>query len=64
MLRFYGFLCFFKTFAHEVDQMWFVLHETWHQTLFSIYFCVEVVTIENHSDMLEKYVLCFYFMDF
>ena len=43
--RFYGFLSFFGTFAHKVAQTWFVLHETWHTTLFGIYYCVEVVRI-------------------
>ena len=53
MLRFYRLLSFFATFAHKVDKTWFVLHETWHTTLFSIYYCTEVVRIENHSHMLE-----------
>ena len=38
---------------HKVAQTWFVLHETWHTTLFGIYYSVEVVRIENNSDMLE-----------
>ena len=32
---------FFGTFAHKVVQTWFVLDETWHTTLFGIYYCVE-----------------------
>ena len=52
-MRFYGFLSFLGTFAHKVDQTWFVLHETWHTTLFSIYYFFELVKIENHSHMLE-----------
>ena len=52
-LGFYGFLSVFGTFAHIVAQTWFVLHETWHTTLFGIYYCVEVVRIENHSHILE-----------
>ena len=55
-LRFYAFLSVFDTFAHKVAQTWFVLHETWHRTLFGIYYCVEVVRIENHSHMLE--IMC------
>ena len=51
--NFVGFLSFFGTFAHKVDQTWFVLHETWPTTLFSIYYSVEVVRIVNHSYMLE-----------
>ena len=51
---FKGFLSVFGTFAHKVDQTWFVLHETWHTTRFRIYYCVEVVRIENHSLMLEN----------
>ena len=46
----------FKRFCHfcaKVAQTWFVLRETWHTTLFGIYYCVEVVRIENHSHMLE-----------
>ena len=53
MLRFYAFLSIFGTFSHKVDQTWFVLHETWHTTLFGIYYFVEVVRIENHRHMLE-----------
>ena len=51
--RFYVLLSFFSTFAHKVAQSWFVLHETWHTTLFGVYYCVEVVIIENLSHMLE-----------
>ena len=47
------FLSVFGTFAHTVPQTWIVLHETWHTTLFGIYYCMEVVRIENHSHMLE-----------
>ena len=36
---------------HKVT--WFVLHKTWHTTLFDIYYCVEVVQIVNNSHMLE-----------
>ena len=53
MLQFYAFLTVFGTFRYKVAQTWFVLHETWHTTLFGIYYCVEVVRIENHSHMLE-----------
>ena len=52
-LRFYGFLSVVGTFAHKVAQTWFVLKETWHTTLFGIYYCVEMVRIENYSHMLE-----------
>ena len=34
-------------------QTWFVLRETWRTTLFRIYYCLEVVRIENHSHILE-----------
>ena len=44
---FQGFLVFFGTFAHKVAQTWFELHEIWQITLFVIYYCVEVVRIEN-----------------
>ena len=52
-LLFYGFLRLFGTFVHKVAQTWFVFHETLHKTLFGIYYFVEVVKIENHSNMLE-----------
>ena len=48
-----GFLSYFGHFAHKVTQTWFVLHETWHTTLFSRYYCIEAVRIENPSHMLE-----------
>ena len=38
---------------HTIAQTWFDLHETWHTTLFRIYYDVEVVKIEYHSLMLE-----------
>ena len=47
---------------YKVAQTWFVLHETWYTKLFGIYYCVEVVRIENHSHMLEIYVLSCNFM--
>ena len=55
-LRFLGFSSVFITFAHKVSQTWFVLHETWHTTLFGISYCVEVVRIENHCHMIE--IMC------
>ena len=42
-----------ESFAHIVSQTWFVLHETWHTTLFGINYGVEVVRIVNHSHMPE-----------
>ena len=48
-----GSLGLFGTFVHKVAQTWFFLHETWHTILFGIYYCVEVVRNENHSNMLE-----------
>ena len=48
-----GFFSFFGTFPHKVATTWFVLHETWHTTVYGIYYCVEVFRIENHSEMLE-----------
>ena len=53
MLRFYGILSFFWTFAHKEAQTWFVSHETWHTKLFGIYYCVEVFRIENNNHMVE-----------
>ena len=46
-------LSFFDTLGHKVAQTLFVLHETWHITLFGIYYCVEMVRFENNSHMLE-----------
>ena len=43
----------FGSFVHKDDQTWFVLHETWHATLFGIHYCVEEVTIVNRIHMLE-----------
>ena len=34
-------------------QIW---HETWHTTPFGIYYCVEMVKIENDSHMFE--IMC------
>ena len=53
-LRFYGFLWFFGTFMHNVDQTWLILHEIFYTTLFGIYYSVKVVRIGNHSHMLES----------
>ena len=52
-MRFYGFLIYFGTFAHKVAQTWFIMHETWHKTLFCIHYCVEVVGIVNLSHILN-----------
>ena len=52
-LRVWDFLSVFGTFTHKVVQTWFVLHETLHYTFFGIYYCVEIVRIENNSHMLE-----------
>ena len=57
-------LSFFGTFAHKVAQTWFVLHETWHTTLFGKYYCVEMVRTKNPSHMLQNYVLSCNFMRF
>ena len=47
-----GFEAFFGH-SHKVAQIWFVLHETWHTTLFVRYYCVQVVRIESNSHMLN-----------
>ena len=47
-----GFFSVFGTFADKVAQTFFVLHETWHTTVFGIYYCVEMVKIQNKSHML------------
>ena len=44
---------FFGNFVLKVAHCWFNLHETWHTTLFVIYYYVEVVRIEIHSHILE-----------
>ena len=48
-----NFAFLFVNFARKVGQTWFVMHETWHTTLFGIYYCVEMVRIDNNSHMLE-----------
>ena len=54
LLHFKGFFfIFFDTFAYNVVQNFFVCHETYDTTLIGIYCCVEIVTIENNSHMLE-----------
>ena len=55
-LRFYAFLSVYGTFAHKVAQTWFILHETWHRTLFCVYYCFEVDRIKNQLYMLE--IMC------
>ena len=52
-LRIFGFLNVFCTFSHKVVQTYFVWHETWHTTLFGIYYCVEIVRIDKNSHMHE-----------
>ena len=42
---------------HKLTQTWYDLHETWNTKIFGVYYCVEMIRIENHSDMLENYVL-------
>ena len=44
---------FCGTFSHKVVQTWFVLHETWQETLFGICYCVEMVRVETNSNMLK-----------
>ena len=48
-----GFFNIFDTFAHKIAQTSFVLRETWRTILFDIYYCVEVLRTENHSQMPE-----------
>ena len=50
---FKGFLAFLAFLHIKVAQTRFVSHETWHTTLFGIYFCVEVVRVVTHSHILE-----------
>ena len=42
-LSFRGFVSVFGSFSHKVVQTLFVSHETWHTTLFGIFYCVEMV---------------------
>ena len=62
-LRLYGFLSFFASFARKVNQTWFLLHETWHTTLFSIYYSIEVVIKKLYS-YARNYELSCDFMGF
>ena len=43
----------FDTCSPNVVETWFLLHETWHTTQVFIYFCVEMIRIENNRDMLD-----------
>ena len=45
---------------HKVAKTWFDLHEILHITLFGIYYCVEMVRIEYHSDIAILSVLSFF----
>ena len=47
------FLSVSNSFNHKVVQIWFVLHETWYITQVGIYYCIEMVRIENNSHMIE-----------
>ena len=57
------FLTFFNRFwpfSHKVVQAWFVCHETWHTTLFGIYYCVKIFGIQNNCHMLDiTYLVAF-----
>ena len=57
-MRFYGFLSYIGLFAHKVAQTWLRLHETWHRTLFDIYYCVDVNSIENLTHIID--ITCFF----
>ena len=53
-LRFcFVFLIVFGTFSHKLVQTRFVCKETWHTTLFGIFYCVELGRIENNTHMFE-----------
>ena len=52
-VSFLSFLSFFGSNTLKVVQTLFVWHETWHTTLISIYYCVEMVRIEKNSHMLK-----------
>ena len=41
----------FGNFSQKVVQTWIILHETMHTILFDIYYCVEMVKIENNCHM-------------
>ena len=58
------FLIVFGTFSPKVVETWFVCHETWHTTLFGVYYYVEQVRIENNSHMLEISVFEVFFKHF
>ena len=36
----------------KVAKIWFVWNETWHITIFGIYYCAKMFRIENTSVML------------
>ena len=57
IIDFKGFLIVFGNFRHKVAQTWFYLHETWHKTLFCIYYCVRSVQNLKPQSYARNYVL-------
>ena len=43
----------FGTFSHKLVQISYVWHASWHTTQFGIYYCGQLVRIENYRNMLE-----------
>ena len=52
-LRVSCFLSIFGVFSLTVVQTWFVWQEAWHTTLFWIYYCLEIVRVQDNSHMRE-----------
>ena len=52
-VAFLMFLKIFDTYSVKIVQTLFVWHETWHTTLISIYYCFEMVRIENNCHIFE-----------
>ena len=47
------FLKCFCPFSHKLVQTWCVWLDTWHTTLFDVYYCVEMDRIKNNIYMLQ-----------
>ena len=52
MWRYKGFFSILGFFSHKGVQTWFVWLETWHTTLYGIYYCGQMVRIE--MDIIEN----------
>ena len=52
-LRFEGSFTVFSNFSRKMVQTWFVCHETWHTSLFGLFYCFEMVSYQKEKYLLE-----------